>query len=79
MNASRVLLILAFVSLAFVSLAILYSENTPDHIDSTVISEGEYETIVIDTTIDDMKAAGYQILPVSFPLAFWTLSASMPT
>ncbi len=57
MNASRVLLILAFVSLAFVSLAMIYSENTPDHIDSTVISEGEYETIVIDTTIDDMKAA----------------------
>ena len=61
MKASRVLLILAFVSLAIISVAIICSDSTPRHIDTAVISEGEYETIVVGTTVDDMNAAGYHI------------------
>lgn len=61
MNASRVLLIIAFVSLVFASVAVAFSDSTPHHIDTVVLSEGEYETIVIDTTTDDMNAAGYHI------------------
>ena len=61
MNASRLLLVIAFVSLVFASVAVVFSDNTPHHIDTAVLSEGEYETIVIDTTTDDMNAAGYHI------------------
>lgn len=40
---------------------IVRKDRTPDHIDAVALGEGEYETIVLDATVNDMKAAGYGI------------------
>lgn len=48
---SKPCLLLVLAALAIASAVIILSDSKPDHIGPVVIPEGEYETIVIGTTI----------------------------
>ena len=61
MRAVRPLLFVIVLFLAVAAAVIVFSDRAPGHIDAVATSEGEYETIALDTTLKDMEKAGYRI------------------
>ena len=61
MRSVRPLLFIAILCIAVAAAVILTSDRGPGHIDAVALSEGEYDTIALDTTLQDMERAGYRI------------------